>query len=181
MPRPLTAPVLLLALLAAVAAPALAAPALALQLEVSEPLPVPSVEIQDMAGQDFDLAAAVATGEVVVLNFWATWCAPCKREMPTLAALQDAFEGRPLVVRTLAMDRAGPEALRAFMADVDVNDLTIWRDPKMATAQPLAIPGLPVTIVIDGQGNEIFRHAGYADWAAPEIVAFLGGLLGDTP
>lgn len=174
MSRPLTAFALLVALLAARAAPAL-------ELAAGEPAPVPPVEIQDMAGQTFDLAAAVTTGEVVVLNFWATWCAPCKREMPTLAALQDEFDGRPLEVRTLAMDRAGPEALQAFMADIDVDDLTIWRDPKMATAQPLGIPGLPVTLVIDGQGNEVFRHAGYADWAAPEVVAFLEELLADTP
>ncbi len=176
MPRPLTALVLLVALMAA-----RATPAPALELETGEPVPVPPVEIQDMAGQSFDLAEALATGEIVVLNFWATWCAPCKREMPTLAALQDAFEGRPLQVRTLAMDRAAPEALEAFMTDVGVADLTIWRDPKMATAQPLSIPGLPVTLVVDGEGNEILRHAGYADWASPEVVAFLDGLLADTP
>lgn len=159
----------------------LAAPAAALAPEVGEPVPVPSVEVQDMAGQGFDLASAVATGEVTVLNFWATWCAPCKREMPTLAALQEAFEGRPLRVVTLAMDGAGPDALAAFMAEVGAESLTIWRDPTMATSRPLDVPGLPVTLVIDGQGNEVFRHAGYADWNAPEIAAFLDQLLGDTP
>lgn len=150
---------------------------LALVPEAGPPVPVPSVIVQDFAGGEIDLRDAVVTGEVIVLNFWATWCAPCKQEMPTLAALQDHFQDDDLRVVALAMDRASQNELKAFMEEVGAGDLEILRDPGMATAAPMEVRGLPVTVVIDRAGNEVFRHAGFADWAAPEVVAFVGTLL----
>ena len=149
----------------------------AIEPEAGPPVEIASVTVQDLAGNELDLAAALTTGEVVVLNFWATWCAPCKQEMPTLAALDAMFEDRPLRVVALAMDRAGPDALRGFMAEVGAERLKILRDPVMAVSGPYAIRGLPVTIVIDASGHEVYRHAGYADWSAPAVVEFLEGLL----
>lgn len=152
----------------------------AIEPVAAAPVAVPSAIVQDLAGNSVDLEARLNNGEVTILNFWATWCAPCKREMPTLAALQDAFADRPLQVLTLAMDRAGPDALRAFMADVGADRLEILRDPIMAVSAPYSVTGLPITIVVDAEGYEVFRHAGVADWASPPVVDFLAGLLDAT-
>lgn len=143
----------------------------------NHPVAIASVTVQDLDGQPLDLKAHLTAGEVVVLNFWATWCAPCKQEMPTLAALATIFADRPLRVVTLAMDRAGPAALRAFMAEVGAEDLEILHDPKMAVSLPYDVRGLPITIVLDRNGDEVFRHAGFADWSTPAVVDFLEGLL----
>jgi thiol-disulfide isomerase/thioredoxin len=156
---------------------ALAPPVAAFEPAAGQPTAVASVSVQDLDGRELDLQDHLTTGEVVVLNFWATWCAPCKQEMPTLAALDEMFANRPLRVVTLAMDRAGPPALRAFMAEVGAERLEILHDPKMAVSGPYAVRGLPVTIVVDRNGHEVFRHAGFADWSAPAVVEFLEGLL----
>ena len=156
---------------------ALAPNVAAFEPAAGQPTAIASVSVQDLDGRALDLKDHLTTGEVVVLNFWATWCAPCKQEMPTLAALDEMFADRPLRVVTLAMDRAGPLALRAFMAEVGAERLEILHDPKMAVSGPYAVRGLPVTIVLDHNGNEVFRHAGFADWSAPAVVEFLEGLL----
>ena len=158
-------------------ATAVAQEASAIEPEAGPPVAVASVTVQDLDGVEVDLKDALTTGEIVVLNFWATWCAPCKQEMPTLAALDEIFEGRGVRVLTLAMDRAGPAALRAFMAEVGAERLAILHDPRMAVSGPYAVRGLPITIVVDGSGNEVFRHAGFADWSTPAVVRFLEGLL----
>lgn len=154
--------------------------AAALELELAPPVAVPAVTVQNLAGEPVELAQVLRRGEITVLNFWATWCAPCKREMPTLAALDEIFADRPLRVVTLAMDRAAPDRLLAFMAEVGAADLEILHDPAMATSGPYEIRGLPVTLIVDGDGNEIVRHAGFADWSAPPVITFLEGLL-DPP
>lgn len=154
--------------------------ALAIEPELAEPVAVPAVTVQDLEGQPVELTTRLTTGEVIVLNFWATWCAPCKREMPTLVALAERFADRPLEVVTLAMDRAGRDKLEAFMAEIGAESLPILHDPAMATAAALGVRGLPVTLVIDGDGNEVYRHAGFADWSSPAVVAFLEALLADS-
>ena len=157
-----------------------ARPAEAIEPVSAAPVAVPSAIVQDLAGLPVDLQARLTNGEVTVLNFWATWCAPCKREMPTLAALDEAFADRSLQVLTVAMDRAGPGSLRAFTAEAGAEGLEILRDPVMAVSEPYDVTGLPITIVVDAEGNEVFRHAGFADWSAKPVTDFLEALLNAT-
>ncbi len=141
------------------------------------PRPIASVTVQDLDGRPLDLKDYLSTDAVTVLNFWATWCAPCKQEMPTLAALDAIVADRSIRVVTLAMDRAGPAAIRSFMAEVGAERLAVLHDPKMAVSEPFDIRGLPMTIVVDRNGDEVFRHAGFADWSSPAVVEFLEQLL----
>ena len=140
---------------------------------------LPELEMQTPAGEVVGLDAF--EGRVVVLNLWATWCAPCKREMPTLAALQAAFDPEAVRVVALAIDRAGFDALRTFLEEVDAGSLRLLRDAEGAVARALEAPGLPVTLVIDRKGRQRFRHAGYADWSTPEVTATIAELAGVQP
>ena len=94
-------------------------------VEVGEPRPLPALAFQDMEGAETTLAAF--TGKVVVLNLWATSCAPCREEMPSLDRLQARFEDQPVVVLALSVDRAGPERVRAFLDEVGVRHLRVYR------------------------------------------------------
>jgi thiol-disulfide isomerase/thioredoxin len=144
-------------------------PASALTINWRDPgAPVPSLALETPAGETVSLDAFA--GKVVVLNLWATWCAPCKREMPTLATLQAAFDPGELRVVALAVDRAGFEALEAFLAEVDALGLELVRDAGGDAARALDAPGLPLTLIVDRAGRERFRHAGYADWSTPEVM-----------
>ncbi|MEO1090313.1 MAG: TlpA disulfide reductase family protein [Pseudomonadota bacterium] len=116
-------------------------------------------------------------GRVVVLNLWATWCAPCRAEMPTLAALQDAFDPEDVIVVALAVDQAPWATLDGFMAEVAAANLHVLRDPQGAAARALGVAGLPVTLVIDGDGRERLRHLGYADWGTADVVDAVGALV----
>ena len=116
-------------------------------------------------------------GRVVVLNFWATWCAPCKREMPSLDRLAASFDADELVVVALAVDRSAPEKLRAFMDDGGANHLPIYRNPKMQTLRAFKLPGLPSTLIIDAQGQLIGGHSGFEVWDSPEIIETLRAAL----
>ncbi len=138
------------------------------------PQPLPELVMEDRDGTRLGLDDFA--GEIVVLNLWATWCAPCKVEMPTLAALQEATADRDVRVVALAIDRAGFEALDAFMAEADASGLLVLRDESAAAARALGAGGLPVTLVIDREGRERFRHAGYADWGTPDVVEAIEAL-----
>jgi thiol-disulfide isomerase/thioredoxin len=114
-------------------------------------------------------------GKVVVLNFWATWCAPCRKEMPSLDALQGAMEPDVAVV-TVATGRNQPAAIDRFFAEVGVTRLPVLLDPKSALAREMGVAGLPVTVLLDRQGQEVARLIGEADWNAPEAQAVLTAL-----
>ncbi|NBB70984.1 MAG: redoxin family protein [Alphaproteobacteria bacterium] len=154
-------------------------PAPALTINWDRPTPLPSLELETAAGETVGLDAFA--GRVVVLNLWATWCAPCEREMPTLAALQAAFDPAAVRVVALAVDRAGFAELESFLAELGAHDLRLVRDPEGAAARALAAPGLPMTLILDAEGRERFRHAGYADWSTATVVEAVGELAGVTP
>lgn len=168
-------PVMSLALAMAAAGAARAAPPPdALQVH-PEPRAVPALEFVDGAGDT--RALADFRGRVVVLNVWATWCAPCREEMPTLDALQAALGGSRLEVVALSVDREGADAVRAFFDELGIGNLEIYVDTRMRAPGKLGVPGLPATLVIDPEGREVARLIGPADWNSPAMRDYLRGLL----
>ncbi|MDR3513283.1 MAG: TlpA family protein disulfide reductase [Caulobacteraceae bacterium] len=145
-------------------------------LEVSaKASPPPDTPILDAAGHT--LKASDLKAPVVVVNLWATWCAPCVKEMPTLAKLQAAYPGRVLVA-PISMDRlADREKARAFIAEHP--PLAFYQDPKYALAFALEPPaeGFPTTVIYDRKGHERARLAGGADWSGPDARAVVDALL----
>jgi thiol-disulfide isomerase/thioredoxin len=146
-------------------------------IETAAPQPLPPLTFETLDGQPASLADFA--GKVVVLNLWATWCAPCREEMPGLDRLQAQFAGRDLVVLALSVDRAGPERVRKFLDEVGVKQLHVYRDPKAAATRAVKVPGLPATILVDRKGQEVGRVLGIAQWDGPAAVAVMEKLLAE--
>ncbi|MCB1885520.1 MAG: TlpA family protein disulfide reductase [Geminicoccaceae bacterium] len=140
------------------------------------PVDLPQLTFEDAEGHARTLDDY--RGHVVVLNLWATWCAPCKTEMPTLGRLQAEVAGDGVKVLALAVERATPDRLEAALADLGAGNLELLRDPSMASVGALGAQGIPITVVIDKDGREVFRHLGDAEWDTPEMVARLRELAG---
>ena len=140
----------------------------------TEPVTVPSVDLVDEAGAPLQLDRY--SGQWVVLNFWATWCAPCREEMPTLAALQDAMAGLPVEVVTVATGRNSPVGIARFFDEIGVTNLPKYQDPTQALARAMGVFGLPITVILDPQGREIARLRGDAHWDSDSAVAILTAL-----
>lgn len=119
-------------------------------------------------------------GEVVVLNFWATWCAPCREEMPTLARLQEALGEEGVRVVTLATGRNDPLEVDRFLSEVGAEDLPRWRDPRQALARGMGVLGLPVTVILNREGQEVARLTGDADWSSDSALAILRALAAES-
>ncbi|SNS15902.1 TlpA family protein disulfide reductase [Tropicimonas sediminicola] len=139
-----------------------------------EPQPVPATTFIDVSEAPISLEEM--RGEWLVVNFWATWCAPCRKEMPTLANLQTHFEGAPVEVVTIATGRNAPEGIRRFFEEIGVDNLPQHRDPKQALAREMGVLGLPITVIIDPDGREVARLRGDADWDSDSAVAILEAL-----
>ncbi|SMY06811.1 TlpA family protein disulfide reductase [Flavimaricola marinus] len=116
-------------------------------------------------------------GKWVVLNFWATWCAPCRVEMPHLSQLQTDFGGDDFEVVTIATGRNQPQAMQAFLDEIGVDNLPLHTDPRQALARDFGVLGLPVTVILTPDGQEFARLQGEADWSAPEAYAVFEALL----
>lgn len=117
-------------------------------------------------------------GKYLLVNFWATWCAPCRAEMPALDALQASYGGADFEVVTIATGRNPPPAMKKFFADAGVKNLPLNRDPKQALARGMAVMGLPVSVLIDPEGREIGRLMGDADWNGEDARALIEVLIG---
>ena len=146
-------------------------------IATAAPQPLPPLTFETLDGQPASLADFA--GKVVVLNLWATWCAPCREEMPGLDRLQAQFADRDLVVLALSVDRAGPERVRKFLDEVGVKQLHVYRDPKAAATRAVKVPGLPATILVDRKGQEVGRVLGIAQWDGPAAVAAVEKLLAE--
>ncbi|THK35349.1 TlpA family protein disulfide reductase [Ensifer sp. MPMI2T] len=139
------------------------------------PRPMPEVQFTDGDGRPRTLADF--HGKVVVLNVWATWCLPCRKEMPTLDRLQAVLGGDSFEVVALSVDRQGAEAVKAFYSEIGVRHLAVHVDASGRALSALAALGLPTTILIDAEGRELGRLMGPAEWDAPDMVAFLRSIV----
>jgi len=142
-------------------------------------IPAPDYGFIDAEGKP--VRVADFKGKVVVMNLWATWCAPCVTEMPTLAKMAQAYAGKPLVVAPVSIDSdSGVEKAKAFIALN--NPLTFYGDPKAHLPFALSppAPGMPTTVIYGKDGSERARLSGAADWSGPAARAVLDALLAES-
>jgi thiol-disulfide isomerase/thioredoxin len=140
-----------------------------------EPQPASDLPFERVDGSEGSLADYA--GRMVILNFWATWCAPCREEMPSLQNLHDMKGGEDLAVVTLATGFNQPQAIRRFFEETGVTDLTQYRDINQQIAREMGVFGLPITVILDSGGREIARLRGDAHWDSPEAVAVIEALM----
>jgi thiol-disulfide isomerase/thioredoxin len=138
-----------------------------------------TLSFKDTAGKDIDLGRW--KGRVVLLNLWATWCTPCRKEMPDLAKLQKDLGSKDFEVVTLSVDRKGLEASQAFLKEIGAQNLTAYTDQESKSLAAIQALGLPASVLIDRNGQEAARILGPAEWASPEAQAMVKALIAETP
>jgi thiol-disulfide isomerase/thioredoxin len=143
-------------------------------------LKVPDLAFTDATGKPLTLADL--RGRTLLLNLWATWCVPCRTEMPTLDALQAKLGGPGFEVVAVNIDTRDPEKPKQFLKEIGVQKLAYYADPTAKTFQDLKSIGrafgMPTTILIDPHGCEIGTIAGPAQWASEDAVKLIEAALG---
>jgi thiol-disulfide isomerase/thioredoxin len=139
------------------------------------PRPLPDIQFENGRGEATSLADF--HGKIVLLNIWATWCAPCRREMPTLERLQAELGGADFEVVALSIDRKGLPVVKEFYEELGLRELRMYVDASGKASRELSALGVPTTLLIDRESNELGRLAGPAEWDSPEMVSFIRGYL----
>ena len=139
---------------------------------------MPAVNVRDLEGRELNLGAL--QGEPVLLNLWATWCAPCVKEMPMLDELAGDYAGRLRVV-TVSQDMGDTDRVAEFFADGKFENLPSWIESEAELGFALGGGVLPTTVLYDAQGREIWRITGDYDWSSEEARAAIDAALGDGP
>lgn len=135
-------------------------------------------EVPFRNGEDKEVKLSDWKGRVVMLNLWATWCAPCRHEMPSLNRLQEQFGSDQFEVVALSVDRKGLAASAKFLEETKASSLGLYVDKSTDALQTLGVIGLPATLLIDRQGREIGRLLGPAEWDSDEAKALIKAALG---
>ncbi|MCC7080433.1 MAG: TlpA family protein disulfide reductase [Burkholderiales bacterium] len=117
-------------------------------------------------------------GRVILLNLWATWCVPCRKEMPALDRLQAALGGPGFEVVALSIDQGGIAAVKRFYEELEVRHLRIYVDPNGDALGKMGSVGIPLSILVDRDGRELWRVVGPREWDAQEAVRAISGHLG---
>ena len=146
------------------------------------PFRVPELAFKDAQGRDKTLADW--RGRTVLLNLWATWCIPCRREMPALDALEDKLGGANFEVVAVNIDTRNPDKPLAFLKEAGVSHLAYYTDQSARVFEDLKTAGLafgmPTTVIIDRSGCEIGAMAGPAEWASGDGVKLVGAAIGGS-
>lgn len=132
----------------------------------------PFAAVDDENGKPVDLPERLK-GKVVLLNFWATWCAPCVFELPTLDKLQAEMGGPKFEVVAVSVDLRGMEKVGPFWKEKGYQHLAIRLDQRSALMRAFGAHGLPTSFLIDHEGNVVGYLEGHADWASPEAKALI--------
>ena len=138
---------------------------------------VPDLGFKDSAGSEVKLSKW--QGRVVLLNLWATWCAPCRKEMPTLNDVQKQLGSKDFEVVALSVDSKGLEASAAFLKETGADSLGLYIDETATSLNALQALGLPVTLLMDRKGREIGRLLGPAEWNSGEAIALLKAAIAE--
>lgn len=135
--------------------------------------PAPAFVLPDLQGEHIDSQSL--SGQVVMLNFWATWCGPCKEEMPSLERLRRRLKSEPFRLFAVTTD-IRPQDIAAFWKHLDLH-IDVLLDEQENLSQALMVRNLPTTIIIDKNGRIVGRMMGLRDWESPEAKAFIDNLL----
>lgn len=139
------------------------------------PIEVPDLSFKDETGKTLSLADF--KGKVVLLNLWATWCAPCLHEMPTLDALQGEMGNDQFEVLALSIDSLGAQTAKKMLEKLKTQHLKLYNDETAKAARNLGVKGMPATILINDAGLEIGRLSGPAVWNSPEAKRLISEVL----
>jgi len=139
--------------------------------------PIAGSDVAFMSEDGNEMTLADFNGQHIVLNFWATWCAPCRKEMPELSALQTDLGGEKFQVVTVATGRNPLPAMKKFFDEIGIDNLPLHTDARQSFARSMGVLGLPVTLIMDPDGNEIARLQGDADWHSDSAVAIITTLI----
>ena len=136
----------------------------------------PALALRDLRGATHDLASY--RGKVVLVNFWATWCEPCRDELPSMQRLEQRLAGQPFVV--LAVNADEPEArIRKFLSQAAL-DFTVLLDPEMRAAREWKARILPASFVVDRDGRVRYSARGDLDWTDPRVIGAIRALISES-
>jgi len=135
-----------------------------------------SIEFMDLA-ETTQLSLADSAGTLRLINFWATWCTPCVKELPSLAALAEQHAATSFQVMAISLDRAESTVVSEFLATLEVQGLQWFIDPSRRSGQAADVFVLPTSVIVDKEGRELGRVVGSADWTSQEASSLLHALL----
>ncbi|KUM27700.1 hypothetical protein AU467_35330, partial [Mesorhizobium loti] len=138
---------------------------------LDQPAQLPEISFVD--GDAKPLSLRDFRGRPILLNIWATWCVPCRKEMPSLDRLQAKFDPSRFLVLTLSIDHLGIPVVKKFYQELGLESLGVYVDQSGAALNQLQAPGVPTTLLVDADGREIGRKIGPAEWDSPQTIALL--------
>ncbi|MFV0297247.1 MAG: TlpA family protein disulfide reductase [Hyphomicrobiaceae bacterium] len=143
-----------------------------------EPQDIPQLPFLDADGKQRTLKEW--NGKVVLLNLWATWCAPCRKEMPDLERLQAELGSKDFEVIAISADRSGIAGAKKFLDEIKVSHLGVYSDPTVRIHSGLKAVGMPTTLILDRQGREVGRLVGPAEWASDDAKRLIRAVIQAT-
>ena len=151
-------------------------------VELNPPLPIPEASFSTTDGKKINLN--MFKGAWLLVNFWATWCAPCISELPSLYNLKQNKSSSKFKILLVSIDRAGPKVYKPFLKKLGLSQLKSASDPKANLMRALKISGIPTTLLIDPNSYIVGRYTGDAKWDSPSaktlLMHYINGLSGKS-
>lgn len=144
------------------------------QVTPSENRPAPEIIVNGMNGSPLKLSEL--KGKVVLLNFWATWCPPCREEIPSMIKLNKTMAGKPFQMVAVSIDEGGKPAVESFLQTSGFSELPVYMDTENRAANTYGITGVPETFIINREGVIVKKIIGPLAWDSPDVASFLESL-----